>query len=69
VERIPAFREDPILNGFIEEIIPIVVPMPYGPNYSDYALAFMAGVQEAMTSNKSIEDIADTMQEQVESIR
>ena len=69
VERFPAFTEDPILNGFIEKIIPITVPMPYGPKYSEYALAFMAGVQEAMTSNKSIDEISASMQAQVENVR
>ena len=69
IKRFPEYLTDPILSGFINDVIPSVVPVPYGQDFSELALIFMSGVQDAMTGNKSIDEITSDMQAKVERIR
>lgn len=68
VQRIPAIGEDPIRKAFIEKIIPTVVPLPYGPDYTKVATTIMAGMQEAITTDKPIPEILASVQTKLEGI-
>jgi multiple sugar transport system substrate-binding protein len=69
LDRIPEFRADPILQAFVEKVNDTVVKIPYGPDYGDIVIPFMAGVQEVITTNKSIDDVLAGVQEQIENIK
>ncbi|KJS84797.1 MAG: hypothetical protein JM58_10220 [Peptococcaceae bacterium BICA1-8] len=66
IQRVPEISQDPIRSAFIEKIVPTVVPLPYGPNYSSVATAFMAGMQEVITTDKPIDEILSKLQTKVE---
>jgi multiple sugar transport system substrate-binding protein len=69
LDRIPEFRQDPILKAFVEKVNDTVVKIPYGPDYGDIVIPFMAGVQEVITTNKSIDTVLAEVQEQIENIK
>ena len=69
LDRIPEFRKDPILKAFVEKVNDTVVKIPYGPDYGDIVIPFMAGVQEVITTNKSIDEVLAGVQEQIENIK
>jgi len=55
----------PVFKAFSEEIIPTLAPQPYGPEFAAAATAVMAGVQEAVTGTKPIDEIAASIQQQL----
>jgi multiple sugar transport system substrate-binding protein len=57
VQRIPEIAKNPIVKAFSEKVLPTVVPMPYGPNYSQMSDVIMSSVQEMITTDKPIADI------------
>jgi multiple sugar transport system substrate-binding protein len=63
--ELKAALDTPVFNAFAEKIAPTLAPQPYGPKYAGAATAIMAGVQEAVTSNEPIDDIAAGIQEQL----
>jgi multiple sugar transport system substrate-binding protein len=69
LDRIPEFRKDPIITAFVEKVNDTVVKIPYGPDYGDIVIPFMAGVQEVITTNKSIDTVLAEVQEQIENIK
>jgi multiple sugar transport system substrate-binding protein len=69
LDRVPEFREDPIIKAFVENVNDTVVKIPYGPDYGDIVIPFMAGVQEVITTDKSIDEVLDGVQEQIENIK
>lgn len=69
LDRVPEFRQDPILRAFVENVNDTVVKIPYGPDYADIVIPFMAGVQEVITTNKSIDEVLAGVQEQIANIK
>jgi multiple sugar transport system substrate-binding protein len=69
LERVPEFNEDPIIKAFVENVNDTVVKIPYGPDYGDIVIPFMAGVQEVITSDKSIDEVLAGVQEQIANIK
>jgi multiple sugar transport system substrate-binding protein len=57
VQRIPEISKNPIVKSFADNVLPTVVPMPYGPNYNAMSDIIMSGVQEMITTDKPIADI------------
>ena len=56
----------PVIDAYSAEIIPTIAPQPFGPDFSEAATAIMAGVQEAVTSDTPIEEIAANIQSQLD---
>lgn len=54
--------DTPVFNAFSEKIMPTVVTPPYGPEFAAAATAIMAGVQQAVTGDTPIDDIAASIQ-------
>lgn len=57
--------DTPVFNAFSEEIIPTIAEQPYGPQFAEAATAIMAGVQEAVTGEEPIDEIAATIEQQL----
>jgi multiple sugar transport system substrate-binding protein len=55
----------PVFDAFREEIIPTIAEQPYGPEFAAAATAIMAGVQEAVTGEEPIGEIAATIDQQL----
>lgn len=66
--RIPDLAKNPIVKAFSEQVLPTVVPMPYGPNYAAMSDAIMSGVQEMITTDKPIGDILTSMETKLKAI-
>jgi ABC-type glycerol-3-phosphate transport system substrate-binding protein len=58
--------DTPIFAAFSKDIIPTLTPQPYGAAYASAATAIMAGVQEAVTGDRPIDDIAASIQQQLD---
>ena len=55
-----------MIEAFSTSIIPTITPEPFGPDFATAATAIMAGVQEAVTSDRPIDDIAADIQSQLD---
>ncbi|MBK8084206.1 MAG: extracellular solute-binding protein [Devosia sp.] len=64
--EVDAKLDTPIFNAFSTRVIPTLSPQPYGAEYAAAATAIMAGVQEAVTGNQPIDEIAASMQQQLD---
>jgi len=64
--QVDAKLDTPIFNAFSEEIIPTLSTQPYGADYAAAATAIMAGVQEAVTGDRPIDEIAASIQQQLQ---
>jgi hypothetical protein len=53
----------------VENVNDTVVKIPYGPDYGDIVIPFMAGVQEVITTDKSIDEVLAGVQEQIANIK
>ena len=58
--------DTPIYQAFTSRIIPTITTPPYGPAFAAASSAIMAGVQQAVTGTESIDQIAASMQQQLE---
>lgn len=58
--------DTPVFDAFRDDLVPTVQRPAWGPSYGKAYSPVMAGVQNAMTSDKSIDEIAENMQKQVE---
>jgi multiple sugar transport system substrate-binding protein len=56
----------PVIDSYSKAIIPTIAPQPYGADFSEAATAIMAGVQEAVTSDIPIAEIAANIQSQLD---
>jgi ABC-type glycerol-3-phosphate transport system substrate-binding protein len=63
--ELKAQLDTPVFQAFSEKIIPTIAPQPYGPAFASAATAVMAGVQQAVTGNEPIDDIASSIQQQL----
>jgi len=68
ISRVPELGEDPIRKAFSELIVPTVVPLPYGPKYTEVSTTITAAIQEAITTEKPIPDILNRAQAELEKI-
>ncbi|HVW92538.1 MAG TPA: extracellular solute-binding protein [Devosia sp.] len=55
----------PIFDAFAKKVIPTISEQPYGPAFAQASTAVMAGVQEAVTGQTPIDDIAASIQQQL----
>lgn len=69
LDRIPAFAKDPIMADFTKYIADTVTPMPFSADYNEIVIPFAAGVQEVITTDKSIEAILSSVQEKIDRVR
>jgi len=58
--------DTPIFGAYTETIMPTVAPQPYGPAFAAAATAIMAGVQQAVTGDEPIAEIAASIQQQLD---
>jgi ABC-type glycerol-3-phosphate transport system substrate-binding protein len=65
-EELASQLDTPIFNAFSETVIPTLTPQPYGPAFAAAATTVMAGVQEAVTGNQPIDQIAASIQQQLD---
>ena len=64
-EELKKLLDTPVFTTYSNDIIPTIAPQPYGPQFAAAATAIMAGVQEAVTSSRPIEEIAASIQQQL----
>lgn len=64
--ELAASLDTPVIEAFSNSIIPTITPEPFGPDFATAATAIMAGVQEAVTSDRPIDDIAADIQSQLD---
>jgi multiple sugar transport system substrate-binding protein len=57
--------DTPVFNAFLDKIIPTIAAQPYGPAFAAASTAIMAGVQEAVTGEQPIDEIAATIDQQL----
>lgn len=55
--------DTPVFNAFSDKIMPTVTAVPYGPKFAPGATAIMAGVQQAVTGDTPIDQIAQSIQQ------
>ena len=61
-EELAAKLDTPVFNTFSKKVTPTVTVPPYGPDFADASTAVMAGVQQAVTSDKPIGRVARSIQ-------
>lgn len=59
--------DSPVLQTWLQDIVPTQVVPPWGPEYSSAARAVMVGVQQMMTSDQAVDAVLEEMQGQLES--
>jgi multiple sugar transport system substrate-binding protein len=55
--------DTPVFNAFSDKIMSTVTALPYGPKFAPGATAIMAGVQQAVTGDTPIDQIAASIQQ------
>jgi multiple sugar transport system substrate-binding protein len=58
--------ETPVYQSFTAHIIPTLTTPPFGPAFASASSAIMAGVQQAVTGSEPVDDIAKSIQQQLE---
>jgi multiple sugar transport system substrate-binding protein len=58
--------DTPIYRSFTASIIPTLATPPFGPAFASASSPIMAGVQQAVTGSESIDDIAKSIQQQLD---
>lgn len=66
VTLFPKQMGSPIVQAFVKDVIPTVVRPAWGPTYSKAYPAIMTGVQQAVSGDSPIADIARQMQTQLQ---
>jgi multiple sugar transport system substrate-binding protein len=61
-----AALDTPIYKSFTTQIIPTLATLPFGPAFAAASSAIMAGVQQAVTGAEPIDQIASSIQQQLE---
>jgi multiple sugar transport system substrate-binding protein len=57
--------DTPIFQAFTQTIIPTVTTPSYGPAFASASSAIMAGVQQAVTGSEAIDQVAGSIQQQL----
>jgi len=68
VSKCQALQQSAFIASFVKDVVPTSVPMPTGPDYGLYAEVIMTGVQDAITTNRSIDDILTEGQKKLEAL-
>ena len=66
LKRMPEFSKDPIMVAFTQTVSQTVTPLPYCANYGDIVLPFVKGIQEIITTDKTIDSVMADAQRQAE---
>jgi multiple sugar transport system substrate-binding protein len=64
--QLAARLDTPIFKQFIASIVPTITKPPFGPTFASASSAIMAGVQQAVTGTEPIDQIATSIQQQLE---
>ena len=66
--KAPEFEKNQFVAAFVKDVVPSTVTMPTGIDYTLYAEVIMAGVQEVITTNRSIDDVLAEGQRKLEAL-
>ena len=64
----PRIAASPVVTAFLKDVVPASVTMPAGPDYALYAEVIMTAVQQAITTNDSIDAILVDGQKKLEAL-
>jgi multiple sugar transport system substrate-binding protein len=64
--ELAAKMDTPIYRSFTASIVPTLVTPPYGPSFASASSAVMAGVQQAVTGSDPIDQIAHSIQQELD---
>ena len=64
--ELAAKMDTPIYKSFTAWIIPTLITPPYGPAFASASSAIMVGVQQAVTGSEPIEQIAKSIQQELD---
>jgi multiple sugar transport system substrate-binding protein len=64
--ELAAKMDTPIYKSFTTRIIPTVTTPPYGPAFASASSAIMVGVQQAVTGSEPIDQIAKSIQQELD---
>jgi multiple sugar transport system substrate-binding protein len=67
-EKAPELSKSAFIRAFVSDVIPSSVTMPTGPDYASCAEIIMTAVQEVITTDKPIEPILVSAQEELEEL-
>jgi multiple sugar transport system substrate-binding protein len=67
-EKAPELSKNAFIRAFVSDVIPSSVTMPTGPDYASCAEIIMTAVQEVITTDKPIEPILVSAQEELEEL-
>jgi ABC-type glycerol-3-phosphate transport system substrate-binding protein len=65
-QDLAAKLDTPIYRSFTANIVPTLTTPPFGPAFASASSAIMAGVQQAVTGSEPIDQIANSIQEQLD---
>ncbi len=65
-DEVTSMLSTPVIDSYSTRIIPTIAAQPYGADFAEAATAIMAGVQEAVTSDTPIAEIAANIQSQLD---
>jgi multiple sugar transport system substrate-binding protein len=65
-QELAAKLDTPIYKSFTANIVPTVTMPPFGPEFASASSAIMAGVQQAVTGSEPIDQIAISIQQQLD---
>ena len=68
ISRTPALQKSAFIDSFVKDVVPASVTMPTGADYGLYAEIIMTGVQEVITTNRSIDAINADIQKKMEDL-
>src|SRR5437773_1564800 len=63
--ELAAKLDTPIYRSFTANIVPTLTTPPFGPAFASASSAIMAGVQQAVTGSEPIDEIANSIQQQL----
>jgi multiple sugar transport system substrate-binding protein len=66
--KVPELEKSEFISSFVRDVVPASITMPTGADYALYAEVIMTGVQDAITSNRSVDDILKEGQQKLEDI-
>jgi multiple sugar transport system substrate-binding protein len=64
--ELAARLDTPVYKSFTTSIIPTLAPPPYGSGFASASAAIMAGIQQAITGSESIDQIAKSIQQELD---
>ena len=65
-QELAAKLDTPIYRSFTVSVIPTLTTPPFGPAFATASSAIMAGVQQAVTGSEPIDQIANSIQQQLD---